>query len=442
MMKARCGWVVLWFLLLASSPGVARAEPLTLAEAVARALENNPGIQALQESAASEQSTVGARKLSRYGEVVLNGGITYNGDEVLFRPMTKELTGRGLPGLPFDDAYLFWSLQYHLPLYTGGALKQGIAGARSGRDARKNELAHTVTTITYQVTEAYLGLLSIQEQVRAWQAYREALTSLREHIRLGVQQGKFAEVDLLKVAYDLQDVDLKLEELEKEHVTGLASLEALMGEAEGPLKPYELIPVEVEPILDTHLPETELLVETALRNRHDLKAARHEADAQQRRVKLARAERLPHVAIDARLNGADGLNIDYDDQYWSVTANLSFPLFDFGKRKQEVRRAMHAASAAERHVTALDAEVRRQVFSAVAALRRARKAVETREAALALAREVKRIEQLKYESGRGDIDDLLRAEARARLSEAELVRARYGLILAGKNLRKTIEGEL
>ncbi len=421
--------------------GLCHGETLSLAEAVQRAIHNNPGIQALQERSASEQNSVGARKLTRYGEVLLNGGISHNGDEVLVRPMTRELLSKGFLGLPFDDTYAYWSLQYRLPVYTGGALTQGISSARSGRDARENELAYAVTRVTYQVAEAYLGVLSVQEQVRAWEDYRDALCSLQGHIRLGVERGKFAEVDLLKVAFEIKDVDLKLEGLEREHVTGLADLEALLGEAEGPLKAYELEPVETTGI-NAPLPETAILVKTALQNRHDLRAVRRDAEAQARKVKVVRADRFPRVDLNARLNGADGLNIDYNDQYWSVSANVSVPLLDFGRRRNEVQRALHAASAAQRRVTELDAEVRRQVFSAVASFRMVEQAVQTRAAALSLAREVKRIEKLKYDSGSGTIDDLLRAEARARLSEAELVKARYDLLLARKNLRKTIEGEL
>ena len=107
-----------------------------------------------------------------------------------------------------------------------------------------------------------------------------------------------------------------------------------------------------------------------------------------------------------------------------------------------MRRALHQASAARKRVTEVELRVRREVRSAVANVRLAEQAVENNRAALELAAEVSRIEQLKYNNGRGNIDDLLRARAQHKLSEAELVKARYDLLVALKNLKKTIEGEI
>ncbi len=422
-------------------PAAAQAQPLTLDEAVRRAIDRNPGIQALRETTGSEKSNVGVQKSRRFGELMLNGGLIHNSDEVLVRPMTKDLMQNGFVGLPFDDTSGNWSLVYRLPLYTGGALTENARAARSGMEARKNELAAAVAAVTYQVAEAYIGLLSVQDQARAWHTYRKALTTLEDNIRFGLENGKYARVDLLKVRYEIKNVDLKLEMLKTQQVTGTANLMSLMGVSGQGAAPLELAPVPFEERA-VQLPDIDTLVRRALENRNDLKSARRQAEAQEIRVKVARADRYPQVNLDARLDGADGFNIGYDDQYWSVSAHLSVPLLDFGRRKHAVRRALHQASAAQKRVTEVELRVRREVRSAVANVRLAEQAVENNRAALDLAAEVSRIEQLKYDNGRGNIDDLLRARAQYKLSEAELVKARYDLLVALKNLKKTIEGEI
>ncbi len=436
-MKKLCMLLCLWLLV----PAVAPAQPLTLDEAVRRAIDRNPVLQALRETTVSEQSNVGVQKARRFGEVLLNGGLVHNSDEVLVRPMTKDLLQNGFAGLPFDDTSGYWSLVYRLPLYTGGALTENARAARSGMEAKKNELAAAVAAVTYQVAEAYIGLLSVQEQARAWHTYRKALKTLEENIRFGLENGKYARVDLLKVRYEIKNVDLKLEMLKTQEVTGTASLMALMGESERGSPPMELQPVPFEERA-VKLPDIDTLVRKALENRNDLKSARRQAEAQEIKVKVARAERYPQINLDARLDGADGFNVGYDDQYWAVSANLSVPLLDFGRRRHAVRRALHQASAARKRVTEVELRVRREVRSAVANVQLAEQAVENNRAALDLAAEVSRIEQLKYDHGRGNIDDLLRARAQYKLSEAELVKARYDLLVALKNLKKTIEGEL
>ena len=427
--------------LLFLMPAGALAQPLTLDEAVQRAMDANPGLQALRETAGSEQSNVGVQQSRRFGEVLLNGGLVHNSDEVLVRPMTKELLQNGFAGLPFDDTSGYWSLVYRLPLYTGGALTENARAARSAMAARKSELAAAVAAIAYQVAEAYIGLLSVQDQSRAWLTYRKALTTLEDNIRFGLENGKYARVDLLKVRYEIKKVDLKLETLRAQEVTGTAGLMALMGVSRQSLAAIELQPVPFEE-RSIELPDTGALVQAALGNRHDLKSARQQAESQEIKVKVARADRYPQINLDARLDGADGFNIGYDDQYWAVSAHLSVPLLDFGRRRHAVRRALHQASAARNRVTEVELRVRREVRSAVAGVRLAERAVESNRAALALAAEVSRIEQLKYDNGRGNIDDLLRARAQHKLSEAELVKARYDLLVALKNLKRTIEGEI
>ncbi len=431
--------LVLCFLLL--MPAAALARPLTLDEAVRRAIDQNPGLQALRETTGSEQSNVGVQKSRRFGEVLLNGGLIHNSDEVLVRPMTRDLLQNGFAGLPFDDTSGYWSLVYRLPLYTGGALTENARAARSTMAAKKSELAAAIAAVTYQVAEAYIGLLSVQDQSRAWHTYRQALMTLEGNIRFGLENGKYARVDLLKVRYEIKNVDLRLEMLKTQEVTGTAGLMALMGVSQQSMAPIELQPVPFEE-RTVELPHIGTLVKAALENRHDLKFARQQAESQEIKVKVARADRYPQVNLDARLDGADGLNIGYDDQYWSVSAHLSVPLLDFGRRRHAVRRALHQASAARKRVTEVELRVRREVRSAVANVRLAEQAVENNRAALTLAAEVSRIEQLKYDNGRGNIDDLLRARARYKLSGAELVKARYDLLVALKNLKKTIEGEI
>ena len=72
---------------------------------------------------------------------------------------------------------------------------------------------------------------------------------------------------------------------------------------------------------------------------------------------------------------------------------------------------------------------------------RARGEIAARQAALDLAREVARLEQLRYDNGRGDMDDLLHAIAQRRVAESALIRARYDLLTALDALHLACEGE-
>ncbi|NOY24053.1 MAG: TolC family protein [Acidobacteria bacterium] len=139
---------------------------------------------------------------------------------------------------------------------------------------------------------------------------------------------------------------------------------------------------------------------------------------------------------------AEILNIDYNDQFWSATVNVSIPVFDMGRRRREVRKALHGMKSAAKQVDEARLQVQSGVIDAVAGINRTSRDVDAAKASLSFAKEVARLEQLKYDNGRGDIDDLLRAKSREKLAETGLIQARTDYFVAVENLRKTVEGDI
>ncbi|RLE21991.1 MAG: hypothetical protein DRJ08_04775, partial [Acidobacteria bacterium] len=190
------------------------------------------------------------------------------------------------------------------------------------------------------------------------------------------------------------------------------------------------------------IPGISQLTETAVKNRSDLKRMKELETISREHLKIAKAARLPKVTLDAKLNSVNGGNINYNDQFWSATVNVSIPVFDMGRRRREVRKAMHGMKAASHQVDAAKLQIQSEVIDAVAGVNRASQDVNTAKASLSFANEVAKLEQLKYDNGRGDIDDLLRAKSREKLAETGLIQARTDYFVAVENLRKTIEGDI
>ena len=67
--------------------------------------------------------------------------------------------------------------------------------------------------------------------------------------------------------------------------------------------------------------------------------------------------------------------------------------------------------------------------------------IATQQTTLELATEVSRLEQLRYDTGRGDIDNLLKSKSGQSMAEASLAEARHNLLIALNSLQLTIEGE-
>ena len=222
--------------------------------------------------------------------------------------------------------------------------------------------------------------------------------------------------------------------------TRYATLMALLGETGNQGITYKLLPVDDALFDVVHRPAADL-IESALINRGDLKAMEHRAAAQRMNANVVGGSRLPQVSIGGNFSGAHGGNIDFDDTFWSVNATVSLPLFDMGRRNNLTTKANLTARSAELEALNLAATIRAEVTAAVAAVANARSNITTQQTMLELATEVSRLENLRYDTGRGDIDNLLASKSGQSMAEALLADARHNLLITLNNLQLTIEGE-
>jgi len=301
-------------------------------------------------------------------------------------------------------------------------------------------MSHAVKGIRHQVLKTYVGLLSTDARIAASHAELNALNSLAGHIQLGQEAGKYSRVDLLKTQVQQQSVKAMNETLQLERSTGYANLMALLGEENRSENQYELRPLNSSAAEHPGL-MTEALVDSALTRRTDLKALRDLAAAQRFNASAIGGSRLPQISVGGNFSGTHGGTNDFDDTFWSVNATVSLPLLDMGRRKNLAKKADLTAQSAALQVVDMEGQIRAEVVAAEAAVVNSRNNIEIQQSTLDLATEISRLENLRYESGRGDIDNLLKSLASQRVAEAALTQARNNLLTAWNNLQLTIEGE-
>ena len=441
---SRCAGVLVLAALLAHAAGAAGEETgeinLTLDQAIDRAMAANPLVQAVAAGAVAEESGAQAEKNRWLGELTVLGGVALNGDDTLLRPITRDIMASGPENMPFDERYAFWSLDYRLPLYSGGSLGGARESARLTAAASRRNLRGISLGIRHEVLKTYVDLLSVDARVIAWQEELEALDSLVGHIELGREAGKYSRVDVLKTRVEQQNVVAKIQSLQMERETGYAALMALLGTDEDTATRYELAPVDVA-AADTLLPPIAALVDSALARRSDLLALQDIAAARRADAGIIGGSRLPQVTVGGRLSGSHGGTIDFDDTWWTVDATVSMPLLDMGRRKNLSKKADQHARSADLYVRDLAGRIRAEVTGALAVVTNSRNNIITQQTTLELAGEVGRLEQLRYDAGRGDIDNLLRSRSGQRAAEAALTQSRHDLLIALNNLQLTIEGE-
>ncbi len=418
----------------------AETATLHLDEAIAMAMAQNHHIQSLQAGSDAQASQARSEKHRWLGEVMLNGGMALHDEGVLIRPITQDIMMAGPADMPFDDQYMYWNLAYRVPLYNGGATSGMRESTRLSASASRMSTQRAILGIRHQVLVTYVGILSLDAQLSAWHAQKEALDSLLGHIEMGQDAGRYSHVDVLKTKVELQNVSMKVQALELGRQTRYASLMALLGETRNTALTYELVPVE-DVGIGFPIPETSSLITSALSQRGDLQALKTKAAAQRANASVIKGSRLPQVSVGGNFSGSHGGNIDFDETYWSVNATVSIPLLDMGRRKHLSTKAKMTARGAELDVLDLEDRIRAEVSAALASVVNARSNIATQQITLELATEVSRLEQLRYDSGRGDIDNLLKSKSGRSLAQASLAEARHNLMIALNSMQLTIEGE-
>ena len=414
------------------------ASTLTLEEAVQRALKSNHGIRSLRHEADSAGMKLRASKAQRFGSIFFSGGYRMTEERFIVYPIYKEALGAG--ELPFDDEYFYYSLTYSLPLYTGGKITESIKLSEILTQQKSLKLRAAVNDLLYNVKRTYLNILVLDQKLHSLETALEAIESLVAHIQEGVQAGKLANLDLLKAQAERENL-LKIQaSLKAERESLYTGLMNLMGE--NTLSGFTLSPVNTDEVINMSIPSRAALLSAATNQRSDLKLLAKQVKAQDSIARIKKAARLPLLTLNAAYHGITAQGIDFNRNYYTTSVNLSVPVFTFGRLKNESDSADAESRAIKQAYQAKKEEIRKEVLEALSGIRRARAVLNASRAEFDLAKEVERVERLKYLNGRGRIDDLLFAISKLLDAETGLFRARVDLFLGYEYLKKVVEGDL
>lgn len=404
---------------LASMPAAAN-EVLSLPEALSVALSQNPHqiIQRLEtgKAQAVRQQARGARlptldfsaTATRYGYPALVHGIRERG---VFPPLDKTIYDYGVA--------------LRLPLYTGGRLSGGVARADLGREIALERERLGRQELTFNVCAVYLKILHLDRLETAYGARIASLESQERRVRLLVDVGRAPRLDALKIAVALAKARHDRLQVRNGRREAYTLLFNLMGR-EPPAEETPLVGYAAAGDPGWQLAE---LQRAAQALRPELKIAEREMASGSIEVEIARAERLPDIALVGVYRERAGADTDYFDD-WSVGVQLSVPLFDGGVRKSRVEQAMLAAEQARRTAEQQRLEVGRQLQDAWYAYEESRSRLAVTENSVREAGEALAIERLRYEQGVGTVTDLLAAESAALTAQADRLQAEFDLIVA------------
>ena len=402
-------------LTVAATPAAVAAQQLTLADAVAAALEGHPALAAAAARAEAIDGSADAARASRLPSLSATATLVRFEEPMVVAPL-HSFDPQNPPR--FEDALLQGQL---------GAEYAVLDLARPARIRAADalvEAAHLERTATEQdvierTISAYLTVLSSRALLDAAEAQAEALEAERTRVKQNVGAGTAPEVDLLRASATLQQA-----------VAERASAAAMVGLAERRLARVATLPndrVRGAALADVAAERSAEPIVAASSPR--IARAERSVTAAEAGLAQERAGRLPRLSASASLQEF-GTPEGASAWEWQAGLRFSWPVFSGGATRAQIRRAEAEldAARAERAATALT------IADELDAARTALAEAEARHVALRTAvaqwEEVARIARLALDAGSGVQRDLLEAEAglfRARAGEAE---ARYDAVLA------------
>ncbi len=413
----------------------AAGEPLSRTEAVALALAHNPDLAASTwEAAAIEarREQAAAERLPRLG---LAGAYTHHLDEQRLLPVRQP----GDPAVLSRDI-VAGDLVLSLPLMTGGCLSNRVAASALLADAARHRVERTQAALVASVTSLFFDILAQEQVVESLVFARHTMEEHLRRVDALIAAQKAAAVDRLRSEVRLADVDQKLVRerarlaAQREAFAGLLGTR-LDGESvtlEGPLRAPD--PAE--------LPDPSVALDQALARRADYAAARCALESRARSLDAARADHWPNLLLQGSYGGRwavgdwTGAGEELDDT-GRIGLALELPLFEGGRIAARVREQRAFLAADQEQLRSLERRIRLEVTTALLNVGAARQRVAALAKAIEQAHESLRIEQQKYELGKGAVLDVLDAQAALLESQtnyygvlAELHAARADLRLA------------
>ncbi|KPF63806.1 TolC family outer membrane protein [Porphyrobacter sp. AAP60] len=322
-----------------------------------------------------------------------------------------------------------------VPVYSGGAVRNGIAAAKERVEAGQADLRNTESTLFAQVVAAYMDVLRTEALAGLAANNVDVLRTNLEATSDRFEIGDLTITDVAQSRSRLAVAEGDLQSAEANLIAARETYARLVGNAPGELAAPPPLPGLPDTVGDA--------IVSALENNPNLDAAKQRAQAAGFDTKAAGAGRLPTVGLFVNgdysdffgtLGGAFANDLVQRETTANAGVRVTIPLFQGGLPAAQKRQAGARESAALEDVIAAERQIIAETRSTYAnwqaangVIRSAQTAVEAAELSLEGVRAENSI-------GNRQILDVLNAEQELVNARAQLVTARRNAYVAGFNL--------
>jgi len=422
-----------------AAQGPAVEVPMTMDEAVRRALVANRSLGAAAERARAARAGAEAAGAFRWPEVGIDAGLVRSDDPVAaFGTQLRQ--GRfGEADLRIDalndpDAVSDWSAAAGLRWTALDATRwSALDASRASASEAEARTARAAVEVVYGVRVAFAAVVRAEAREEAAAERERAARASRDLIERRRSVGMLTDVDVLRGEAALAEATAQRVAAEAGVGDARDRLALVLGLGPDSLPaPRTGVDDASAPVEEASTAATTAM--TPVQERGDVRAAQSRLRRAEAEAERASRARLPRAELSAGLSRHAPAAFDDGRTHSTVALSVALPLFtggalDAGRDVAEARRR-----AAELELAQAEAQARTERREAGRAVGAAAETVRAAEAASSAAVEARRLMRRRFEEGLATTTDLLQADAEAARLRARAIDARAALAVARASL--------
>jgi len=437
-MKKTSALVAALLIILGSGPASSAQDKisLTLEKCLSLALSQNPFYLASQERTDAAQARV--RQAAAQFFPSLNAQGLQNLDEKVFVLEFPSFIPGGRPqrfAIDFTKDYQF-SLNFTLPLYTGGRLTSGYRSAKLSYLSSQESSRQTTNETVFNVKRGYYNYLLAKQLVGVTEEALNLAEKTLQNVKNMYEVGMASRLDLLRAEVRVANLKPPLIQARNNVAVAELSLKTLLGLDVA--QPVEVTGEMTYTPVEINLQDS---LAKAVLNRPELSQLQYQKQMAGEMIKIARADYLPTIALSGNYNTwADRLAFGKNNwqSFYAFNLVLSIPLFNGLQTPAKVAESQALIREIDFTEKGLINNIKFEVQAAYLTLNNAQEALLSQEKNIDAARESVRVAELNYGEGLITITDL--GAAQVALSEARInyLRAIYEYTVSLAQLEKAV----
>jgi len=399
---------VCFFGVVPSAPAGENPVSLTMEQCIIKGLQDNPRVESFRKYMKSAEYGVAAAKGHLGPSMTANYRYLRNEHDISIYSLAQ------------DDWLL--NLNLHQPLFTGFRLLSILEKSELARDQAQARLEQVEQGLILNVQQVFLNLLQARENVRSSKDSLRRLQSQLTVINAFYDVGLRPKLDVLQAQVDVARAEQRLLAADIAVQVHTSRLNTLLD-----------IPVQENIDYTGRLEfipfarDLQYCLDTSMHHRPDMDIAAKSIAIAEKDAKISASGFYPQLGADVDYYShgdepnayGNGYGSERDNDYWTAQVTLSYTFFESGANYHSWKQAKETMSALNQDYLNLKNEISFEVKSNFDQLKETATRIGVTKKALVSARESYRMATARYEAQVGTNTDVLDAQAKVTLAEAD-----------------------